>query len=227
VNKDTTYDTAILIFAKSAKAESKCLVRSNSVNHDVINLLNSSIENIAKQSGLPYILIDEKKQTGNNFGERLSNAFEQVYALGFDKVIAIGNDCPTITSDDLRQAHTVLKQHKAVVGPDLRGGIYLLGISKTNFNRSLIQGSNWQHKNTFSELQEVLDTPYTLKSKGDLNNKRDFQVFLRNSSKNSFLESIRLLIEPKKPSRTFYIIKKHNIAISNQAILRGPPSFLR
>lgn len=225
MKKVTTCDTAILIFAKSAKAESKHLISHRANNKGLISLLNQKVEGISKQSHLPYFVFDERKQNGSSFGERLSNAFEQVYSLGFRHVIAVGNDCPTLTANDLILADNSLRSGKSVLGPDKRGGIYLLGISKENFRNSLIRRSNWQDKSTFKSLLYTLDSCHILESKRDLNNNTDFRAFINNCSDDILLKQINELLNPKVQLNRLHLTTTYSVA-SNRTILRGPPFLL-
>jgi rSAM/selenodomain-associated transferase 1 len=71
-------------------------------------------------------LMDQK---GRDLGERMAHVFRQLKKRGFQKILIIGSDLPTLPLAYLRQALTLLDQHEVVIGPSLDGGYYLIGIS--------------------------------------------------------------------------------------------------
>jgi 2-phospho-L-lactate guanylyltransferase (CobY/MobA/RfbA family) len=148
---------AILIFARKSQSESnsKRIVASEKENIRLWNTLNSKTVKIVQKSNIPYFLADESVQIGINFGEKISNSIQTIFEQGFQKVIVIGNDCPALTSKNLKLAHIKLQQNDFVFGPDFKGGAYLLGISKDHFNALDFQGFNWQSNQLFSTLISV------------------------------------------------------------------------
>ncbi len=90
-----------------------------------------------------------KIQTGKDLGERMSNAFEEVFDLWYDKVLIIGTDCPAINLNLLDDAFDLLNDHDVVIGPATDGGYYLLGSKK--FYPELFEHINWS-------TSTVLDT---------------------------------------------------------------------
>ena len=67
-------------------------------------------------------------QGGNNLGERLSNAFEQLFFLGYKQVVAIGADSPTLPLVYIRRSFELLPRADLVLGPSTDGGYYLIGM---------------------------------------------------------------------------------------------------
>ena len=66
-------------------------------------------------------------QRGETLGERLNHALLELLGDGFDRVIFIGSDSPTLTPDILLHAIGLLEKHDAVIGPAQDGGYYLIG----------------------------------------------------------------------------------------------------
>lgn len=99
---------------------------------------------MVQKSGLPYVHISEVEQKGNSFGERFANAIVQVYQLGFDHVISIGNDAPQLTVGHLKQAARRLSEGQQVLGPAQDGGFYLMGLQKAHFNYHNFVALPWQ-----------------------------------------------------------------------------------
>lgn len=134
--------TAILIFANSANhdASRKPLLYGSSLFKE----LNETIEKKVKQTKIPYYIISEKNQIGTTFGERFTNAIQTVFEKGYDSIITLGNDTPHIKSKHVFNAYNDLANNKTVIGDSNDGGFYLLGISKTNFNKIDFLNLPWQ-----------------------------------------------------------------------------------
>ena len=96
-------DTAILFFANSAEedfARKKFDYRAVSLFQDLTQHTLKTIES----TGLPFFHFTEKEQLGNTFGERFAHAFASLFALGYTKVISVGNDSPNLTAQHILKA---------------------------------------------------------------------------------------------------------------------------
>lgn len=71
-----------------------------------------------------------RSRTGNDLGEIMRNAFEEGFATGAGKIVAIGTDCPDLTPILLREAFDRLFNHDLVLGPASDGGYYLIGLKR-------------------------------------------------------------------------------------------------
>ncbi len=69
-------------------------------------------------------------QEGEDLGARMSRAFETMFAQGYQRVLIVGTDVPTLPPDHYRQALQHLQQHDLVLGPAVDGGYYLIGLRK-------------------------------------------------------------------------------------------------
>ena len=94
----------------------------------------------------------KKMQKGDNLGERMSNAFKEVFDLWYDNVIIIGTDCPGLDLNLLENAFLQLDNVDVVIGPAEDGGYYLLGMKK--HYAKLFENINWSSS---SVLQTTLD----------------------------------------------------------------------
>jgi rSAM/selenodomain-associated transferase 1 len=76
--------------------------------------------------------VDELKfvQQGNSLGDRMSNAFENGFKQGYEKVILIGSDLPDISPSIIQEAFDKLEKSEVVFGPAEDGGYYLIGMKK-------------------------------------------------------------------------------------------------
>lgn len=71
-----------------------------------------------------------KKQYGHGLGERMEHAFGETAAEGYEQMVIIGTDHPTLPTEFIMEAYEALSDVPAVcIGPALDGGYYLLGMS--------------------------------------------------------------------------------------------------
>ncbi len=83
-------------------------------------------------------------QRGDDFGERLTHAVEDLFSVGFASVCLIDSDSPTVPVAAYREAVTVLRSGdpaEVVLGPSDDGGYYLVGMSRSS--PGLFQGIDW------------------------------------------------------------------------------------
>ena len=71
-------------------------------------------------------------QNGNDLGEKMKNAFQEVFSCSYQKVIIIGTDCPELNAGILLRSFEGLSGNDVVIGPSNDGGYYLLGMNKQN-----------------------------------------------------------------------------------------------
>jgi rSAM/selenodomain-associated transferase 1 len=70
-------------------------------------------------------------QRGENLGERLANCFADLFALGFESVVVIGADSPTLPGEYVFDAFECFEtDDDVVIGPTEDGGYYLVGMRK-------------------------------------------------------------------------------------------------
>ncbi|GAB4340232.1 MAG: TIGR04282 family arsenosugar biosynthesis glycosyltransferase [Flammeovirgaceae bacterium] len=117
------------------------------------------------------------KQLGNNLGERMSNAFQNAFNEGCQKVVIIGSDCLEITSEIIINAFEVLNQKEAVLGGTMDGGYYLLGLSK--MEKSVFEHKKWSSESVFRDtLNDFLQknmSYYLLPTLNDIDNLNDLK----------------------------------------------------
>lgn len=92
-------------------------------------------------------------QGDGNLGDRLSLATQEAFKSGKSKVIIIGTDCPSLTSDILEKAFISLQTHPIVIGPATDGGYYLIGLQK--FVPEIFQGVAWSTSIVFQQTLEI------------------------------------------------------------------------
>lgn len=173
--------TAILIFTRTdeQEASAKTFVQGigKNGNQAIARQLIHHAIRTASKIGLPIVVSTSEEQIGETFCERFANTIESVFAKGYENVVAIGNDCPSLTPGLLLDAAQQLESFGLVLGPAMDGGVYLAGISQNDYGRTAFMALPWETPN----LQEGFDTyaktlcttPVWLAQKADIDNSYD------------------------------------------------------
>ncbi|WP_405205220.1 DUF2064 domain-containing protein [Aquimarina sp. LLG6339-5] len=145
---------AILVFALSQEEEikRKPFLKNSSLQSD----LTSRTITLVKKTGLDYFVYNEQQQLGTGFGERYSNAINDIYEKGYDAVITIGNDTPNLNKTRLLKAVETVQKGQSVIGPSYDGGFYLLGIHKEAFHQKEFSQFQWNTSKVRKELYSYL-----------------------------------------------------------------------
>jgi rSAM/selenodomain-associated transferase 1 len=82
-------------------------------------------------------------QRGEALGDRLYNAFEDLFGEGFDSVAMMNADSPTLPRDYVARAFEELRRRgdRAVLGPADDGGYYLVGLKR--LHRRIFEQIPW------------------------------------------------------------------------------------
>ena len=169
--------TAILLFSRSATAEAgRKFGRYGSTGTRIAGALIERTRRTLSRNGLPVYTSDGQRGAGTSFGERLARSMERVYAAGYQSVIVVGNDCPELSASHLRSAARWLATGQDVIGPDGRGGIYLLGLRRCAFDRREIAGLRWQTADLVTDLRERLRGAREGSLLRDVNTLRDLRL---------------------------------------------------
>jgi uncharacterized protein len=88
-------------------------------------------------------------QPDGELGWRLEWAFERAFGRGFQKVIAVGTDCPDLRPGHIRAAWRALDCADAVFGPTVDGGYYLVGLRRAW--PELFRGITWSSEQTLNQ----------------------------------------------------------------------------
>lgn len=148
---------ALMVFSLSSKMEAKRkrIVKGNSCKNNelIFQQLITDTKSLSKSVKLDLIWVDESRQIGESFGEKFSNAFETTFELGYERIIAIGNDSPDLKVSHLESTIIQLNYGQAVCGPSTDGGIYLLGMHKSQFKKEKFSELNWQTDSLQESIQ--------------------------------------------------------------------------
>ena len=126
-------------------------------------------------------------QSGDELGERMHNAFVEIFNMGYHCAMIIGCDMFDLEQTDLESAFEALKTNNYVIGPAMDGGYYLLGIKEPN--HTIFQKKNWGTntvlKQTLRDLQN--ERFLLLKERNDIDyyeDIKDMEVFQQFLPKN-------------------------------------------
>lgn len=230
----TDNNTALLLFSHTAGQESlhKTFLNRHikKCNKRIAQALIDRSTRIALQTKLPFFLFDEQLQRGTCFGERLANAMDDVFEKGFEKIIVIGNDCPSLSADLISKAAVEIKKNDVLLAPTAKGGVYLLGISRQLFEKSLFERINWQTSTVFENMiqyaEEKSSSTFFFPCLNDINSYTDLVTSL---SYLSYIDAFRVFVTGIIASflnfipNTFTPLNLQPALV--QESLRGPPVF--
>src|SRR5512132_3197217 len=93
-------------------------------------------------------------QRGDEFGERLFFAVEDLFNCGFDSLCLIDSDSPTVPAENFEQAVELLgaSEDCVVLGPSDDGGYYLIGVKKPH--RHLFEQIDWSTERVLNQTMQ-------------------------------------------------------------------------
>ncbi len=178
--------TALLIFTRTPVQEAASKTfdpnTGQSGNQAIARRLIRQTIATARRTQLPLFLYYDKPNPSEPFGEHLAQAFESVFAKGYSKVIAIGNDCPELSPSLLLEASSRLSEQKIVLGPASDGGVYLIGIQQNTYQRQAFIDLPWETPHLQAGWKQYLSSNpldiLWLEAFSDLDNAADFKALL-------------------------------------------------
>ena len=93
-------------------------------------------------------------QRGDDLGARECQVFTDLFAEGFEKVVMIGSDLPTLPMNHISQAINEIVDDTVVLGPSEDGGYYLIALSAPASGSpvpDLFTNIQWSTSSTFNE----------------------------------------------------------------------------
>jgi rSAM/selenodomain-associated transferase 1 len=92
-------------------------------------------------------------QRGEDLGARLTNCFSDLFEMGYERVVIIGGDSPTLPMEIVEHAFDSLDDAQSVVlGPTVDGGYYLIGLQQ--LHSSLFEGVAWSSPQVLAQTRE-------------------------------------------------------------------------
>jgi hypothetical protein len=86
-------------------------------------------------------------QEGDDLGRRLANALSHHLDLGYQRVVIMNSDGPTLPLACLEEAFSGLEDADVTLGPSYDGGYYLIGMKR--LHAELFQGISWSTEHVF------------------------------------------------------------------------------
>lgn len=218
-----------MLFTRTAREEARAksfgFGSSQDGNRAIARSLIRHSMGVAQQTGLTVLTSYSHQQVGNSFGERLANAMEDVFAQGFDRVIVIGNDCPSLTSALLRQANGKLASEDIVLGPAHDGGVYLIGMNRSAWNRNAFLSLPWQSADLNQAWEAYPGSICELVLFHDVDHYEDLLRFIRFAPFSHQLRVLLMDLLGLKPKRyTHFIPHLHPASTQARFSLRAPPA---
>ncbi len=225
--------TAILIFTQEASKEATRKMLTPSKNRGVNQLVFDKLNHFVERTAAAAVSKDDNLQVfhsnqlinpnnNNSFGKQLSAAIQVVFERGFEKVICIGNDCPALDENRILTAAKKLQTTDTVIGPDNRGGVYLLGISRKDFKPEVFENLAWQSENMLESYIEQADNQsiLMLESLSDIHTFHELQTYTTSKYFIDFL--IQIIERIASKIQDFYWTFVENRSIRSLS-LRAPP----
>ncbi|MEM1319702.1 MAG: DUF2064 domain-containing protein [Bacteroidota bacterium] len=227
-------NTALLVFSRTPREEAAVKTFDAGIGRKgntaiARRLLRHTLET-ARQSQLPVFTSYSSQQRGEHFGERLANAIEELFRQGFTAVIAIGNDTPDLCTDLLRQAERQLQSHPLVLGPAKDGGLYLIGLHRSAYQRRSFIELPWESDQLQAHCQhyataQQLARPFWLRLCADIDNPWDFHRFLNSRAINDALrQSLLPLLTNPTPRLSRKALPHRSTFLHLPIGLRAPPA---
>jgi rSAM/selenodomain-associated transferase 1 len=91
-------------------------------------------------------------QVGDDLGTRMAQAFEGLFAQGYQHVLIVGTDVPSLPLEQYKQALALLDSYDLVLGPALDGGYYLIALNRSV--PDLFTGIPWSTDQVLKLTQE-------------------------------------------------------------------------
>lgn len=226
--------TAILFFSHRPEREwqNKWFVRRDyAKNRQVAEAFYQQARQAVAESGLPVLEVSSPQQRGASFGARLANAVADAFDEGYDRVIAVGSDCPTLHQVNWAAVAGWLEAGRPVLGPTVdEKGAYLIGITRAQFERDSFAALPWQSSDLLAALALHLNataapTPVRLAARADINDHGELVRLLRSSSSAALLQRLRHVLGDAL--RRDDVIAREAARSSLERRSRAPPSARR
>jgi glycosyltransferase A (GT-A) superfamily protein (DUF2064 family) len=94
-------------------------------------------------------------QRGEDFGQRLLSAAEDLFKVGFESVCLINSDSPTVPVSNFVEAAIELANpgDRIVLGPSDDGGYYLIGVKK--LHRRIFEQIEWSTERVLAQTKQA------------------------------------------------------------------------
>ncbi len=110
------------------------------------------------------------------------------------------------------KAEELLQTNQIVIGPTIKGGSYLIGLSAKSFNKTLFENLKWETKHLLNDLISYSKKNsthfHTTEYFNDINNQSDLKDFVNNLSYNNTLAKLvsRYISSAKTNKITYHFL---------------------
>ncbi len=228
-------NTAILVFIRNEREEAQVKLFHAQLGWkrqvEIVQRLNRHVVQLSRQTGMPVFVVKGAQQVGTTFGERFANAFESVFAAGYEHVIAVGNDCLELTRKHLKKSAALFATGNGIVlGPAVDGGAYIVGISQQAYEREAFLALPWRTEAVFDALvvyaQSVKTGCAFLPLASDFDDAADLRRLITQMTGGTRIASILyhlLFLKILQPVVEIFLIE---FKFHSSNALRAPPSAL-
>lgn len=134
------------------------------------------------------------RQRGSDLGDRMFNAFCDVYTMGYKKSVLTGSDIPAIRGAVLEDAFRKLDFSDVVIGPSGDGGYYLAGNTFKSNSDKYFKGMEWStpdvYEKTRIRIEQAGYSMARLEMLNDIDDLSDLVKFYEENCGDKSLESI-------------------------------------
>jgi rSAM/selenodomain-associated transferase 1 len=122
-------------------------------------------------------------QQGDDLGQRMTQAFQDAFQHGFERVLILGSDLPDLPLHCITRAFDQLQTVDSVIGPSGDGGYYALGFQKETFFPEVFQDMLWSRSSVYAATLKKLEhhhvTFSVLPAWNDIDNLDELQQWYR------------------------------------------------
>lgn len=133
---------------------------------------------IEQTDAWPNEFFQKYVQEGADLGHRMLHAFQEAFKK-HEKVVIIGSDCASLSSEILQDAFEQLEHYPFVIGPATDGGYYLLGMTAPE--PSLFLDIEWSTDKvlptTLARIQSLGKSYYLLPELSDIDYEEDWAQY--------------------------------------------------
>ena len=174
--------------------------------YEVLKQLNQVDIIVVKNGDIPHLDgAQYLPERGDNFNNRFLSALEDTFSLGYDRVVAIGSDIPTLHINDLRSA---FNKNEMVLGPTEDGGFYLAALKAEDIH--LFDHLPWRQPFLLKVLGERIHSSGTichqLPQRRDIDQKADVR-----DSGNLLMLLVKRLLSSTKTIQLLTSESKHQL----------------
>lgn len=176
---DSTKRRAVLVFAESLELDLNrrrfptFLTRLFDIGRFNCASTDADVHLFTSARGRRHAEFTTHRQLGETFAARLEASVEKLARLGYDQIVIVGRDCPHLRPTDITHAFDQLEQRRLVLGPDHRGGCYLIALRTQD--RHCLHGVRWKRNTDFAQLRDRVSSgeSFVLPVKHDLDSWAD------------------------------------------------------